>query len=422
MISYLKLFLWSCAGATTSLLGQDECETEHSKYSGIGAAVFLTAVLAGVTSSYAFFTVFNSIGWAVGMGSFWALLVFNLDRYIVLSIKKTAVGPQTTWRARIIGWWKQLLLALPRLALAALLAVAIARPLELLIFRDEIELAKQGLMVEQAREFKRDLEAGQTGDSQLSLAGQIKQIEDDNVRIEGEIKAKENEKRKAQQDAVNESLGVAGPGLSGDAGEGDTFRIKKEIAADVAKQADAYIGPRSDTLALNSERIKELRIKEARIETTAGKEIEATDGLATRLQAFSRLTARNDVVRYASWLIMAIIMILQIAPILTKLFSAYGPYDRMVEFAEQKVYLTKDQELAELTAAIEHRRLASLKRESVLSDLQLRLISDVKAEPENAPLGSEAQVNWQSAKNALIEQATFGLTYKSENGDESNRG
>jgi hypothetical protein len=422
MISQLRLFLWSCAGATTSLLGQDECETEHSKYSGIGAAVFLTAVLAGVTSSYAFFTVFNSIGWAVAMGSFWALLVFNLDRYIVLSIKKTAVGPNTTLRTRIMGWWKQLLLALPRLALAALLAIAIAKPLELLIFRDEIDLAKRGLMLEQAREFKRDLEAGQAGDSQVSFAGQIKQLEDDNARIEGEIQAKENEKRQTQQDAVDESLGVAGPGRSGQAGEGDTFKIKQEIAANVTKQADAYIAPRRDTLSLNNESIKGLRIKEAQLEQAAGVASEATDGLATRLQAFSRLTARNEVVRYASWVIMAIIMILEIAPILTKLFSAYGPYDRMVEFAEQKVYLTKDQELAELTAALEQRRLAGLKREAVVSDLQLRLISDVKTEPDNARPGSEAQVNWQSAKNTLIEQATFGLTYKSENGDESNRG
>jgi hypothetical protein len=412
MISLLKHLLWTCSGATVSLLKREECETEHSKYAAIGAAVFLTAVLAGVTASYAFSTIFDSVWWAVGLGCFWALMVFNLDRYIVLSIKKKAPNAAATLSERAKGWATELALALPRVALAALLAVAIAKPLELLIFHDEIELEKYGLRLDMAKEFQRELEPKEGGDT---LAAQIKRLEDENLALEADIAAKEGERKKAKQNAVDEALGKKGDGLTGQTGPGRVFKHKDDLAKAVEAEADAYVKPRQLKMEANAGKIVELRGYENKAAADARDKAEKSDGLATRLRAFSRLAGRNDTVRYTNWVLMAIIMILELAPILTKLFAQYGPYDRLVEFTEQKFYLDKDVELEELRAQAERERRASLSRDGVISDLRTRLVSEVKADVENLKPNSEAQKNWHTAKNALIEQAAFGLSYS--NGD-----
>jgi hypothetical protein len=145
---------------------------------------------------------------------------------------------------------------------------------------------------------------------------------------------------------------------------------------------------------------------------------ENTDGLATRLEAFSRLTEKNEVVWYANLVIMLIILVLEIAPILTKVFADYGPYDRLVEFAQEKVYLTKDLELEGVKDDLNRRRDYITKQKRVVADLQERLSHDVMVEAENPSQGSEAHVNWRNAKNALIRQATSSLTHRSDNGDD----
>ncbi|HAT69734.1 MAG TPA: DUF4407 domain-containing protein, partial [Flavobacteriaceae bacterium] len=40
-------------------------------------------------SAYALYTVFDNYFAAIGFGLVWGLLIFNLDRYIVSTIKKT---------------------------------------------------------------------------------------------------------------------------------------------------------------------------------------------------------------------------------------------------------------------------------------------------------------------------------------------
>src|SRR3982751_395354 len=104
MQSPIKRFFWACSGATISILKKKECETEHSKYVGIGAAVFLTAVLAAVSASYAFSTVFASRNWAIAFGVFWGAMIFNLDRYLVLSIRNTPPSTNSTWKDKLREW------------------------------------------------------------------------------------------------------------------------------------------------------------------------------------------------------------------------------------------------------------------------------------------------------------------------------
>jgi len=113
----LKRFFIICSGSDTQIL--ENCSTgEQNKYAGIGATVFFTAVMAFIAASYALFTVFDNLYTAIFFGLIWGLLIFNLDRYIVSTIKKTG---------NVID---ELIQASPRILLAVIIAVVISKPLE----------------------------------------------------------------------------------------------------------------------------------------------------------------------------------------------------------------------------------------------------------------------------------------------------
>src|SRR3569833_2187248 len=122
-----SLFLWWCAGAYQALL--KECPSEQTKYAGLGGVILATFVLAALSAGYAIYSGFNSPVWAVVFAVIWGLVIFNFDRFLVSTMRKYGVS-------RI----KQLWMAVPRVALALLIGVTIARPLELKIFEKEIDV------------------------------------------------------------------------------------------------------------------------------------------------------------------------------------------------------------------------------------------------------------------------------------------
>ena len=78
----LQRFFIFCSGADTKIL--EQCSPgEQTKYAGIGATAFFTAVMAFIASAYALYTVFDNYISAIFFGFIWGLLIFNLDRFIV---------------------------------------------------------------------------------------------------------------------------------------------------------------------------------------------------------------------------------------------------------------------------------------------------------------------------------------------------
>ena len=121
----LKQFFILCSGADKNII--ETCSNgEQNKYAGIGATVFFTAVMAFIASSYALFTVFDNVYTATFFGLIWGLLIFNLDRFIVSTIKKRG------------SFWDEFLQASPRIVLAVIIAIVISKPLEIKIFEKEI--------------------------------------------------------------------------------------------------------------------------------------------------------------------------------------------------------------------------------------------------------------------------------------------
>lgn len=133
MGSKFQRFLWTIAGAELDIL--ENCRTDHKKFSAIGATILMTAFIAfcAGTSAAWYFTqrgdeTSGSLGWAMMFGLIWALLIFCIDRSLVITLKKDPT-------VRKQKFWVPLL---SRSALACIIAFMVSIPLELVIFEDFI--------------------------------------------------------------------------------------------------------------------------------------------------------------------------------------------------------------------------------------------------------------------------------------------
>ena len=127
LVNSFNQFLLFSSGANLEILARDRCSGERSKYASIGATILLTAILASFSGGYALYTVFNSQAAAIAFGLFWGVMMFNLDRFLILSTRKEK-------KASL----QQLFMFLVRLTVAVFLAVIVAKPLELKIFEKPI--------------------------------------------------------------------------------------------------------------------------------------------------------------------------------------------------------------------------------------------------------------------------------------------
>jgi hypothetical protein len=413
MFHLIKKFFWTCAGATISLLDKKECETEHSKYVGIGATILTTAILAGVSGSYAFFIVFKSVEWAVIFGCFWGLMIFNLDRYIVLSIKNQeppSIKNQEPLEAATLRGWldnfgRRLLVALPRIVLAALLAVVIAKPLELKLFEKEIALEMTLLRKDKIDEYKRKNAAAQPGANDPRSSGGVDALKQRNKDLQTEIdeawKRYDERRQIAQDEADGKSVRRAG--------EGVVFKEKQTAAKAMFVEYEKVKKNNDQQIEANNKEI--VRQQESQNEQAKKNEDEAltTDGIATQLECFSRLKAKNYDVYLANLVIMLLILMLEVAPILTKFLAGYGPYDKMVEAAERRVFIEKQIEIETLEGEARRRLDSHRNTQQTMLDVQDTFFDEVRIDARNLKPNSATQSDWEDAKNAIIEKAVHDL-------------
>lgn len=299
MKSVNRFFLF-CSGIHDSVLKRTP--TDHNKFVGIGATVFFTGVLAILASAYAIYTVFDSLWIALAFGLLWGLVIFNLDRYIVSSMKKRGSG------------WRDFFTAVPRLILATIIAVVISKPLELKIFEKEInaELVSMEQEVFKMQEDK----------VKERFNPQIQAYQSEVERLKTEIQNQQNKRDELALIAQQEADGTGG---SKQKNLGPIYKAKK---AD-ADRAEAEL---IATLAKNEPLIKEKQeqIRQLEAGTSAGitnLQRSALDGFAARLDALSRLTSRSQAIFVASIFIMMLFIAIETAPIFVKLISSRSPYD-----------------------------------------------------------------------------------------------
>ncbi|MEQ1745473.1 MAG: DUF4407 domain-containing protein [Saprospiraceae bacterium] len=364
----LQDFFLFCSGVDRSFL--ERCPSDTNKYIGIGATIFFTGVLAFFSASYALFTVFGSYALAIAFGLVWGLMIFNLDRYIVLSMKSNG------------NWWRDLLVAAPRLLLAVLLALVISKPLELKIFEKEI----------QAELVTMEQEVYKQQEDKLKARYQA-QIDEETARInllKTEIAQKTEARNVLVKQAVQEADGTGG---SGKKNLGPIYRAKKA-------EADLAQAELERTMALNQPQIMEKTLAVQKLESTVAKEVATLkrtryDGLAARMEALSRLSGKSLAILYASIFITFLFIAIETAPITVKLISYRSPYDYLLHEHEHVFEMATLESVTLRTNAVtnklrfdtdsgRHLVLARIAAEKALIDYKLKeKLEELKTKPYN---------------------------------------
>ena len=142
-VSCFTRFLWFVAGADIEMLSL--CPLDYKKYEAIGMTILMTALVGFAAGSSAAWYFTEDALWTLVFGLFWSLLIFSIDRSLVVTLKKDP--------------YKKSYYVLPlvfRGFLAILVAGIMSIPLELLVFngfiQNDIENYKSDLLKQQHKD------------------------------------------------------------------------------------------------------------------------------------------------------------------------------------------------------------------------------------------------------------------------------
>lgn len=364
----VKKFLLFCSGVDLTIL--KKCPSDENKYVGIGATVLFTGILAFFSAGYALFTVFDSYIFAILFGIVWGLMIFNLDRYIVSSMKSDG------------SFWRDLWVAFPRLVMAVLLALVISKPLELKIFEKEINA--ELIMMEQ--------EVFKTQEDKIKLRylSQIDNHAAQIVTLKSEIDEKTATRDHLAMAAIREADGTGG---SMKKNLGPIYRAKKTEADNAQTALD-------NTLQTNLPLIDQHQTEITALETNIKNEIAALNrsdygGIAARMEALDRLTQNSAAIFLANIFIMLLFISIETAPIFVKLISYRSPYDYLLHEHEHVFQMANFENTTLLANAVKnkvhintevetHRAKARVAGEKQLIDEALnQKLGELKNKPAN---------------------------------------
>lgn len=420
-VNFLKEFTWMCAGADRPLLRM--CPGDHSKYVGIGTVILFTALMAWFSSFIAMQLVFKidvpegtdfltsiELNWpAIAFATFWAAMIFCLDRFItntMYSDGKVSISKQ------------EFLSGLPRIVIAIFLGIIISAPLELRIF--------DGAITQYISEQQYDIDSERTAKvDSLSLANRNKKskpIYDDIKRYTEEIRNAEMQrtnliKPKIEDFKTSDGYYTNRSDKTSD-GRDTIYRVwvkpqyKNNDYNDALSQYNESYKSYTNDIRKYQTKIDTCNAQLARLdkdvhnETEVGKSnIEALKnnrdlGLMVRLSALHELAMEEykpfngekedenswlDILTlHPLWhyllfspigLIMLLFILIDISPVLYKMMLADGKYDN---YMHQDKLLAQDKIRLSLAKMLKHLNDSELKRVApfVMGDIYEKMAGD----------------------------------------------
>jgi hypothetical protein len=319
--NWLMRALWSAAGADSYIL-ERSTYTDHVKYACLGGIVFATGFMAAMAGGYAFYIIFEPRTDAISaaadsathlptsimatiFGIIWGMIIFNIDRFIVASTGKGDGTEAITW-SEIKG-------AIPRILMGIIIALTISKPVELRMFKTEIDVKLQDSQTLHEIEKKKK--------NEMSYRGPIIEIQGMIKEVEMVIADKAEEARIYQLSATTELDGTAG---SNEEGEGPIYLAKKALA------------DRSNAELITLQKIKGVEIEslykeldEARNDLKKGIEsakesANSLNGLLERIKILGEIAPW-----YLTLFITLLFMTIELTPIFFKMMLIKSPYDFM---------------------------------------------------------------------------------------------
>ena len=357
-MKFIMETLWKCGGSDKKIL-EFAPYSDHIKHAGIGGVVLATTVMAVLAMGFAMQTIFATpdpsgaidpiTGEVALKGNWWitapvaliwGLIIFNLDRFIVSSVKGDGTENIIIYKK---GKSSELLAMAPRLFMAVIIGLTISAPLETYIFKREIY-----------REWKLSMK-------QLALSEEYR-IEQENINLnkrthsqfeekDKQVKLQQEKYDKANQEYQDE---LSGKNTGNGWGDGPVAK-KKERIKDLELQELNRLREELATIEKEKEKFK-AEVEKQKEKST--KEVLASKpGFLDQIMMLERLAhtgkkvakfdpVTNEVIKgkedeiYGKasapiWLVRILFMIIEVAPVIFKFMLNKSSYDWMQQNVEQ---------------------------------------------------------------------------------------
>lgn len=318
-------FLWKCAGGDRYLL-ERATYSDQIKYMCLGGIVFATGAMAGLAGGYAFYTIFEERGSAIEnsidvqtvflslfFGIVWGLMIFNIDRFIV-----TSTGKGDGTEAITMGELKS---AFPRILMGIIIAMTISKPVEIRMFKTEIDIKLREKQLEQQAEYQAKVDKTYT-DREILLEKEFGSIAKERDGLNERIKV-------AEKEYIDQLNGRVPGSIPGD---GKLAGALKNKLDDLINQLAVFDARNGKDLANLNKRKNELRTKKDKERNNNEKIANGLDGLLERIKIAHEVAGF-----WISLFITLLFMAIELTPIFFKLMLTKTTYDYLAENRDELI-------------------------------------------------------------------------------------
>jgi phosphate/sulfate permease len=298
-------FLWWLATAEKELL--QNCVIDRNRYAIVGMTVMSTWLFATLAWTYFFSTVTSSLIASVLLGIFMGGIILSIDRALIKGISRNNK--------------KKAVPLLFRTLLALTIGLFMAQPALLYLFDKEIKV-QVSIDNEQRKKEKRA--------SQDSVyASAKKELTDQKAVLQSQLNNRYAEVSAARNGFISETDGTGGSRKIG-------LKNIAEAKQREYQQLDANYKVLESQSQPQINRIdSQLQVLEKNIQLEqANFEALLNNGFITRIEALNHLVDDNTSVAFRYYLLVAILMLIELMPVIAKTLLPDGSYDEKVRLRE----------------------------------------------------------------------------------------
>jgi len=224
------------------------------------------------------------------------------------------------------------------------------------------------------------------------------------------LQAKEERRDTLRDQSFAEAEGLGGTRMRG---KGPVYAARRAEFESYQQELDEFRRTVNTQIAANNAQITSLEAQKQQRLAVVKTVAENAHGLLARLNALHQLARdrENLALGWAILLIFFVFLAVETAPVLTKVMSGYGPYDKLLERIETEVLLQEGQQLRgaqeRITAAAQYRR----NMESAMRRVELQQLHVVLQNMAHDPQLQQAQAALTAQMTAqLLEKLSQDLT------------
>lgn len=313
-------FLWWLSTAEVDLI--KTCVIDRNRYAIVGMTVLGTWLFATLAWTYFFYTVTNSWIPAMPLGLFMGGIILTIDRALIKGISRNNK--------------RKVLPLIFRFVLALTIGLFMAQPALLYLFDKEIKVQ---VSIDNEKR-KREKRASQD----TVYAAAKKELLAQKNQLEAQLDTRYREVSIARDRFIAETDGTGG---SGKIGLKDIAQAKQreyvQLDADYRNLTNQI---RPQLLSIDSS----LSAIENNIKTEQTNfEALLNNGFITRIEALNNLVSDNTAVAIRYYLLVAILMLIELMPVIAKTLLPNGSYDEKVRLREElETTLTQNNHKREL--------------------------------------------------------------------------